>query len=95
MHDSVTDGNIAATEIGPRLLAQPSQQFEPDLAIGFAILVDMANNRGQRLDQIGAADDPDELTVLDDRNALDALALKQCGDGNLFPAPQNKLANRR
>src|SRR5277367_6816389 len=41
MHDTTVDGDVTAAEIGPGLLLQPGQQVEPDLAIGFVVLVDL------------------------------------------------------
>src|SRR5271163_3687907 len=80
MDDAAADRDVAAAEIGPRLLLQPRHQLEPDLPIRFVVLVHSADHRGQCLDQVGAADDPDELTVSDYRDAFDAFALEQRGD---------------
>jgi len=75
MYDAIVDRDIAATKIGPGLFSQPGKQFEPDLSVRFIMPVYTANYRGERLDQIGAADDADELAVLDDWNTLDPLSL--------------------
>ena len=63
MHQAVADCDVAAPEIGPRLLLQPGKQVEPDLAVRLVVLVDASNHRGERLNQIGAADDADELAA--------------------------------
>jgi hypothetical protein len=62
------------------LFSQPGLQIKPDLAVRFVVLVDPADHRGERLSQIGAADDADELAVLDYRDALDALTLEESCD---------------
>jgi len=80
MHNTVADCDVPAAEIGPRLFLQPGQQLEPDLAVCLVVLVDPSDHRGKLLDQIGAAHDAHKLAVLDDRHALDPLALEEGGD---------------
>src|SRR5712671_4932008 len=80
MHDPIADGDIAAAKIGPRLLLQSRHQLEPDLAVGFVVLVHPADHRCERLDQVRAADHANELAVFDDRNTLNALSLEQRGN---------------
>ena len=48
MHDAIADGDIAAAKIGPRLLLQSRHQLEPDLAVGFVVLVHPADHRCER-----------------------------------------------
>src|SRR5215469_14731410 len=80
MDNAVGDGNVSTAEIGPSLFLKPGQQFEPDLTVAFVVLVDAADHRCERLDQIGTANHADEFAVLDDRDALDAVTLEQRSD---------------
>src|SRR5215831_19146950 len=44
------------------------------------MLIDASDHRSEGLDQVGAADDADELAVFDNRHALDPLALEEGGN---------------
>src|SRR5215469_16375672 len=80
MHDAAANRDISISKTGPLLVLEPRQQLEANLAICLIVMIDASDHRSERLDQIGAADDADELAVLDDRDAPDALALKESGD---------------
>src|SRR5262245_11014360 len=79
MHDTIADGYVAAAKIRPPLLLQLRHQLEPDLAVRLVGLVELTDDGSQRLNKVGAADDPDQPAVLDHGNALDALAFEQRG----------------
>ena len=56
----------------PRLLLQVRQQLVADRAVGQRNFQALAG-AGDRLNEVGPADDADELAVLDDRDALDGV----------------------
>ena len=80
MHDAAANRDISIAKTGPLLVLEPRQQLEANLAICLIVLIDASDHRSERLDQIGAAKDADELAVLDDRDALDALTLQESCD---------------
>src|SRR5262249_33019481 len=96
MQHAVADWYVAAPEIGPRLLSQPEQRLEPDLAIGFVMVVDASSCGGKGLGQIGAADDADnpgrlETDIAQPARGLAALPPDVTG-APLLPDPRLVLA---
>ena len=69
MHHLVGDDDVALAEIGPGLFGQPGEDGVPDVPVGLRILgrrLKAGLRRGERLNEIGAADDSDQLAVLDE-----------------------------
>jgi hypothetical protein len=95
MDNAVGDGNVSATEIGPSLFLESRQQFKPDLAISYIVLVDVADHRCERLDRVGAADHADEFAVLDDRESADVVFCEKrdgLGDIRIGAKPSRRRA---
>ena len=83
MHHLIGDDDIAFAEIGPGLVGQPGEDRVPDIPIRRRILgrrLKAGLRRSKRLDKVGAADDSDELAILEDRNPLDAVLFEDVGE---------------
>src|SRR5262249_18011215 len=65
--------------VGPVLIGQARQQLVPDLAIRLSRRLRLQGG-GQGLNEVRSAHDADQLAVLDDGNALDAVLFQQRGD---------------
>ena len=64
MHDPIGDHDVALPKISPGLICEPRQDGRTDAAIREGILGGDGRSRGQRLDEIGTADDSGEFAIL-------------------------------
>jgi len=79
MHDTVRDDHVRCGRVRPFLLAQLAEQALADQAV--AVFVGGRGSAArQHLQQVGPADDADDLGVMHDRDPLDLLCLHQFGD---------------
>ena len=72
MDDTAGHDDVARTKVGPVLIGQARQQLVPDLAIRLSRRLRLQGG-GQGLNEVRSAHDADQLAVLDDGNALDAV----------------------
>src|ERR1700756_3161262 len=85
VHDTLRDHDILLGRVRPFLSAQFSEQSVTDQAVAFFIGA-RGSAAGQHLQQVGAADDADDLAVMYDWDPLDPLGFHQLG--NLAQAGQ-------
>src|SRR6516162_10889164 len=78
MHDAVRDDNVRFAAVCPSLVTQIGQQAAAYHAVP-VITGQVGTAAGQYSEEIGAADNPDELAVVQDRHALDASRFHQIG----------------
>ena|SRR6516225_11236957 len=78
MHEAIRDDNVRFAAVCPSLLTQIGQQAAAYQAVA-VITGQVSSAAGQYSEEIGAADNPDELAVVQDRHALDASGLHQIG----------------
>ena len=68
-------------EIGPVLIAEAVQHLAANLSVAICAAADggagLSLGRGQRLDEVPAADNADELAAAQDRHAFDAMPFQQ------------------
>ena len=74
MHDPIRDDNVRFAAVCPSLFAQIGQQAAAYQAVP-VIIGQVGSVAGQYSQEIGAADNPDEFAVVQDRHALDASRL--------------------
>src|SRR3974377_1212866 len=79
MHDAVRDDDIRGGRVRPFLLAELGEQSFADQAVAIFIR-GRGTAAGQHLQQVGAADDANDLAIMYDGDALDPLYLHQLGD---------------
>src|SRR5271156_1549379 len=78
MHDAIRDDNVGFAAVCPSLLAQIGRRAAAYQPVP-VIIGQVGSAAGQYSQEIGAADNPDELAVVRDRHALDASRLHQIG----------------
>ena len=79
MHDPVRDDDASFSRIRPLLLAQLGQQLDADRVVPL-VLGCLDSAAGQYLEQVGAADDADNLAVVHHRDPLDSSRFHEFGD---------------